>query len=104
MGCLNPVFYSFLGGQKRAFLGGPKSPILARGHMGKTAVFNQIVLYLETPNLDQNRPSGAKLTPYKKMGPLGSFGCKTHDASPRPSQHACNLGQGLGEIGFKFIL
>src|SRR3569833_4038098 len=39
------------GGQKRAFFGGPKSPILARGHMGKTAVFNQIVLYLETPNL-----------------------------------------------------
>src|SRR3569623_1043476 len=56
-------------GQKRPFLGGRKSPILARGHMGKTAVFNQIVLYLETPNLAQKRPFGAKLTPYKKMGP-----------------------------------
>ena len=54
---LDPSFFwgelkiVILGGQKRAFLGGPKSPILARGHMGKTADFNQIVLYLETPNL-----------------------------------------------------
>src|SRR3569833_2035508 len=61
------------GGQKKAFFGGQKSPILARGHMGKTAVFNQIVLYLETPNLDQKRPSGAKLTPSRKGAPGISF-------------------------------
>src|SRR3569833_2675143 len=60
-------------GQKKAFFGGQKSPILARGHMGKTAVFNQIVLYLETPNLDQKRPSGAKLTPSRKGAPGISF-------------------------------
>src|SRR3569833_26362 len=63
----------FLGGQKRPFFGGPKSPILARGHMGKTAVFNQIVLYLETPNLDQKGPFGAKLTPSKKGAPGIAF-------------------------------
>src|SRR3569623_1744847 len=45
------------GGQKWPFLGGPKSPILARGHMGKSAVFNQIVLYLETPKWDNLTPS-----------------------------------------------
>src|SRR3569833_1106741 len=77
MGCPRSCFFLEFGGQKWAFfwafLGCPKSPILARGHMGKTAVFNQIVLYLETPNLDQNRPFGAKLTPSNKGAPGISF-------------------------------
>src|SRR3569623_1733839 len=62
-------------GQKRAILGGPKSPILARGHMGKTAVFNQIVLYLETPERDN-------LTPYRpqELTPI----CKNKKGPPRP--------------------
>ena len=65
-----------LGGQKRAFLGGPKSPILARGHMGKTAVFNQIVLYLETPKRDNLTPS----RPLQALTPI----CKNKKGPPRP--------------------
>src|SRR3569833_2269270 len=80
MGCPQSCFLLDLGGlkrgQKMAFFGGPKSPILARGHMGKTAVFNLIVLYLETPNLEHLtpfRPFGAKLTPSNKGAPGISF-------------------------------
>src|SRR3569833_3793169 len=85
MGCPRSCFLLDLGGQKRGqkrpFLGGPKSPILARGHMGKTAVFNQIVLYLEPPNLDHLPPFSAlrgKPHPIKQRGPWDRLRrCKT---------------------------
>src|SRR3569833_2763251 len=94
MGCPQSYFLLDLGGlkrgQKTAFFGGQKSPILARGHMGKTAVFNQIVLYLETPNLAHLTPFLAlrgKPHPIKQRGPWDLLRrCKTHAASPRP-QH-----------------
>src|SRR3569833_51767 len=75
MGCPQSYFLLDLGGvkrgQKTAFFGGPKSPILARGHMGNTAVFNQIVLYLETLKWDNLRPSRPlqALTPSNKGAP-----------------------------------
>src|SRR3569833_303510 len=57
-------------GAKKALFRGPKSPILARGHMGKTAVFNQIVLYLETPKRDNLTPSAPSCThPSQTRGP-----------------------------------
>src|SRR3569833_3067573 len=67
-------FFLVLGGEKRAyfwaFFEGSKSPNLARGHMGKAAVFNQIVLYLETPNLGKNPPFlPHALTPSNKGAP-----------------------------------
>src|SRR3569833_3106965 len=90
VGCLNTDFYLFLGGQKRPFFGGPKTPIMARGHMGKAADFNQIVLYLETPKRDNLTPSSAlrgKTHPIKQSGPWDLLRrCKTHDASPRPQK------------------
>ena len=66
-----------MGGQKRVFFGGRKSPILARGHMGKTAVFNQIVLYLKTPLLVEYAsppPSGTHPNLQKQKGPPRPFG------------------------------
>src|SRR3569833_2492549 len=58
--------------------------------MGKTAVFNQIVLYLETPNLDQNRPFGAKLNPSNKGAPGIAFvDAKLMTLATRP--HRTNL-------------
>src|SRR3569833_1209753 len=81
MGCLLPIF-PVLGvekrGQKRPFLGGPKSPILARGHMGKTADFNQIVLYLETPNLVEY---GLPTSPFRHSPQF----CTNKKGPPRPS-------------------
>src|SRR3569833_2921791 len=69
MGCLNTDFYLFLRGQKRAFFGGSKSPILARGHMGKPAVFNQIDLYLEPPKRGKNPSFRASYSPHKNGAP-----------------------------------
>src|SRR3569623_891996 len=76
--------------------------------MGKTAVFNQIVLYLETPKRDNLTPPQTiqALPPFcqHKWGPWDLLRrCKTHDASPRPSQHACNLRQGLGEFEIVYM-
>src|SRR3569623_152505 len=97
MGCLNSniSFYSNCGSKKGVknspFSGGSKSPILARGHMGKTAVFNQIVLYLETPNLDQKRPFGAKLTPSKKGAPGIAFVDAKLMTLAHTAKHLCSL-------------
>src|SRR3569833_2219634 len=55
--------------------------------MGKTAVFNQIVLYLETPNLDQNRPFGAKLTPSRKGAPTSGPPLVKNSAAPSIPRH-----------------
>src|SRR3569833_1814555 len=73
-------FFLVLGCEKRAyfwaFFEGTKSPILARGHMGKTAVFNQIVLYLETPKRDNMTPS----RPLQALTPI----CQNKKGPPRP--------------------
>ena len=76
MGCLRSCFFCF-GGSKNADFGAVKSMqkmgILPSGRGRNSAFFNQIVLYLETPNLVEYGPSGANLTPSNKGAPGISF-------------------------------
>src|SRR3569623_1240707 len=95
MGCPRSYFFYSILGVKNADFGGVNSMHklmnLLSGRGRNSAFFNQIVLYLETPNLVEYGPYGAKLTPSRKGAPGIAFvDAKLIPLATRP-QHACNL-------------